>query len=116
MRVAHPQRRRPQLARTADLPPIDPEALDATLGLDGDALLAIVAYEVAPEESPNYVWVTQYSEPAKAAEAAERYRARLSQPLDETDRTTVLKPQPRTGFSRVPGRPTRNLSSTSCPA
>lgn len=79
-----------QLPGAAELPAVAPQALDAVLGLDGDVLLAIAAYEVAPGETPNYVWVAQYPEPATAAEAIERYQARLDQPGDDVDRNTML--------------------------
>jgi len=79
-----------QLPGAAELPAIDPERLDALLGLDGRAWLAVAAYEVGPAEPPNYVWIVRYPDAASAEQAFERYQAELDQPEDEVDRNTML--------------------------
>ncbi|MGB9626635.1 MAG: hypothetical protein ACPMAQ_17405, partial [Phycisphaerae bacterium] len=79
-----------QLPGARELPAIDPERLDALLGLDGRAWLAVAAYEVAPAEPPNYVWVARYPDTASAQQAFERYQAELDQPEDEVDHNTML--------------------------
>ncbi|HOW18612.1 MAG TPA: hypothetical protein PLC79_06210, partial [Phycisphaerae bacterium] len=64
-----------QLPGADELPAIEPERLDALLGLDGRVWLAVAAYEVAPAEPPNYVWVARYPDSASAQQAFERYQA-----------------------------------------
>jgi hypothetical protein len=73
-----------------ELPPVDPAALDAALGLDGDVLLAIAGYEAAQGESPNYVWVARYGDSDGAMRAAERYQGLLDAPKNEVDRNTMV--------------------------
>ncbi len=79
-----------QLPGAAELPAVASDRLDALLGLDGRVWLAVAAYEVAPAEPPNYVWIARYPDAAAAAQAFERYQAELDQPQDEVDRNTML--------------------------
>lgn len=79
-----------RLLGTETLPAIPPETLDTVLGLDGNAVLAVAAYETEPNEPPNYVWIAEYADDSQANRAVERYRARLDAPQDGIDQDTLL--------------------------
>lgn len=57
---------------------IDPAGLDARLGLNGEALLSVVAVEQTRGAAPVVLWLAQYPTADEAKAAAERYAQALA--------------------------------------
>lgn len=64
------------------------------LGFSPETLTAIVAYEPGDDETPNYVWLTQYPTAGHAAQAMARYKNILR----------VIKPAPQVMMPTPTGR------------
>ncbi len=74
-----------------DMPIDEPAKIDDLLGMDGDTLLVIVAYEIEGEPVPNYIWLAKYPTPALALEAYRRYQAYLASSRDRDAFNTIVK-------------------------
>ncbi len=78
-------------ANNATLRSVCNARLDDTLGLDGTAVLSIVAIQQEPAAA-NVLWVVEYPHPDAAAEAARRYTAKLRLTSDGLAVATRVEP------------------------
>ncbi len=69
---------------------LDAAAMDARLGLDGQAWLSVAAVQVSAEERPNVLWLAEYGDAAAAQAAYARYQKALEAPSNALDGNTMV--------------------------